>query len=90
MFNFIKKGVSVGGGSSSSSTGDRDKAERDEKERRKREKKLRKDAKITAAGGFGMIMPGSASNEELRLDEVSSCGFLLLFLLSFLNIKLIC
>ncbi|XP_037947751.1 unconventional myosin-XVIIIa isoform X2 [Teleopsis dalmanni] len=59
MFNFMKKGVSVGSGSAS----DRDKAEREEKEKRKREKKLRKEAK-NAAGG-------SMSTEELlRLDEV--------------------
>ena len=60
------------GGSSNSSNAaaaDRDKAERDEKERRKREKKLRKEAKISS--GLGIGLPGSASSEELRLDEVS-------------------
>lgn len=56
MFNFIKKGVSVG-------ERDREKMDRD-KERRKKEKKQRKDLNK-------QNLSGTMSSEELlRLDEV--------------------
>lgn len=57
MFNFIKKGVSVG-------ERDREKTDR-EKDRRKKEKKQRKD--ITKQNILGTM----SSEELLRLDEVN-------------------
>lgn len=59
MFNFIKKGVGVGG----SEIPHQEKGERDEKDKRKKDKKLRKTSKPNISGNM-------STEELLRLDEV--------------------